>query len=174
MLKRYIFLVKEFPRWSSFAQFAFFGTFGELVVLTYRLQNLFPWSYQTFFLKIMAWGVLGVLIKYGFVGMKGFVIALVKQKFLSEKNLVGWRWALTVSLVTNIFFGPVMMFIHRLEDNLIAWEWNMAGLGYAWLTLFYFWIPAHFYTFLQKDEYQIGIAGIWSIALGIILGIFMY
>ena len=173
MLKRYIFLVKEFPRWSAFIQFAFLGTLGELMVLTYRLQNWFPWHHQTLFLKILAWGILGVFIKYGFVGMKGFVIAWVKQKFLSEKYLTGWRWALMVSLVTNIFFGPVMMFIHRLEDNLIVGEWNMTGLEYALLSLLWFWIPVHIITFLQKEEYQIGLAAIWSIVLGIILGIYM-
>lgn len=172
-MRRYIFWVKEFPRWSAFVQFALLGTFGELIVLIYHLRIWFPWGYQILFLKMLAWGILGVIIKYGFVGMKGFIIAQIKEGFLSEKYLTGWRWAISVSLVTNIFFGPVMMFIHRLENNLIVGEWNMAGLGYAWLTLFYFWIPAHFITFLQKKEYQIALAAIWSIVLGIILGFYM-
>ncbi len=173
MFNKYVFWVREFPRGSAFFQFALLGTIGELGGLLIKMANWFPWNIQTLFLKILAWGILGIIIKYGFVGMKGFVRAQVEAGFLSKKYLTGWRWAFVVSLVTNIFFGPVMMFIHRLEDNLIVGEWNMAGLEFAWLTLLWFWIPAHTITFKLKEEYQIGIAAIWSIALGIILGIYM-
>ncbi len=69
------------------------------------------------------------------------------------------------------FFGPQMMFFHRLEENLIFWEWNMEGLIAAFKTSIWFWIPAHTITFILPTKYQIGLAVLWSIVLGIILGL---
>ena len=82
-----------------------------------------------------------------------------------------YSWALAVSVLTNLFFGPQMMFFHRLEDNLILWKWDMASLTTAWWTLLWFWIPAHTVTFSLPVEYQIGLAALWSVVLGLILGL---
>jgi hypothetical protein len=59
---------------------------------------------------------------------------------------------------------------HCPEDNLIDRRWNMAGLTTAWWTLLWFWIPAHTVTFSLQTEYQIGLAAIWSLVLGPIMG----
>jgi hypothetical protein len=64
-----------------------------------------------------------------------------------------------------------MMAFHRLEDNIIARTWNWSGLQKAWWTLIWFWIPAHTITFSLPVEYQIGLAAIWSLVLGIIMGL---
>jgi hypothetical protein len=40
------------------------------------------------------------------------------------------------------------------------------------MSLLWFWIPAHSVTFALPKPYQIGLAAIWSVALGIILGFY--
>jgi hypothetical protein len=70
-----------------------------------------------------------------------------------------------------VFFGPQMMYFHRVEDNLILRRWSFAGIETALKTLVWFWIPAHTVTFALPKEYQIGLAALWSVALGIILGL---
>jgi hypothetical protein len=63
-----------------------------------------------------------------------------------------------------------MMFGHRLWDNVILRQRNWIGLEKAWWTLIWFWIPAHTLTFSLPPDYQIGLAALWSIVLGVILG----
>ena len=41
----------------------------------------------------------------------------------------------------------------------------------AWRTLIWFWIPAHTLTFSLAVDYQVGLAALWSLALGLILGL---
>ncbi len=168
----YIGWVTENPLWSAAAQFAVLGTVGEALSLLLRgkpLTALGPW--WRVLLKVAAWGLLGIVIKYGFTGMQGFVDALI------DKGLLPWAahgtvlWAFMVSVFTNALFGPQMMFFHRLEDCLIAWKWDLAGLERAWLTLAWFWIPAHTVTFSLPAEFQIGLAALWSVVLGLIMGL---
>ena len=145
---------------------------GEILALRVRRR---PFStlggWWRIILKIAAWGLLGVVIKYGFTGMKGFVDALVARGFLPRAAPGSAAWAFMVSVATNILFGPQMMVFHRLEDSLIAWKWDLSGLKKAWLTLLWFWIPAHTVTFSLPADYQIGLAAVWSVALGLILGL---
>ncbi len=103
--------------------------------------------------------------------MKGFTSALLEYNLLPSFLADGIGWAFAVSVLTNILFGPQMMFFHRLEDNLILREWNMAGITTAWWTLIWFWIPAHTVTFSLPTDYQIGLAAVWSLVLGLILGL---
>jgi hypothetical protein len=103
--------------------------------------------------------------------MKGFTKALLEHNLLPQFMADGIGWAFAVSLLTNVFFGPQMMFFHRLEDNLILWEWNTKGMTRAWWTLIWFWIPAHTVTFSLPPDYQIGLAAVWSLVLGLILGL---
>jgi len=76
-----------------------------------------------------------------------------------------------VSLFTNLLFGPQMMAFHRVEDNLIMGESGFKGIQRAWWTLIWFWIPAHTVTFCLPTEYQIGLAAVWGMVLGLILGL---
>lgn len=164
--------VTENPVISAAIQFALLGTLGEVISVSLRKRSFaLPGSgYQVLF-KIVAWALLGIIIKYGFAGMKGFVSALLEHRLLPEFMAAGVGFAFAVSLFTNLLFGPQMMFFHRLEDNLITWEWNMKGLTTAWWTLIWFWIPAHTVTFSLPTAYQIGLAAVWSVVLGLILGL---
>jgi len=173
-MEAYINWVVSNPLLSASIQFAILGTLGEViskVVQTKRLE--WPFGFFVTLLKMVAWAVLGVIIKFGFVGMKGCVRALLDHGLLPGMLASGLGWAVTVSVVTNVFFGPQMMAFHRLEDNLIDRKLDFRGIQKAWFTLIWFWIPAHTVTFMMPKHYQIGLAAAWSLALGLIMGLTM-
>ncbi len=168
----YITWVTEQPMLSAAIQFGIFGTLGEVISHTLRTKKLgLPNSALEMLGKMLAWALLGIIIKYGFTMMKGAVLNLLEHGLLPAFCAEGFGWAFSVSVVTNVFFGPQMMYFHRVEDNLILRRWSFAGIEKALKTLVWFWIPAHTVTFLLPVEYQIGLAAAWSIALGIILGL---
>jgi hypothetical protein len=168
----YIAWVKENPLWSAACQFGLLGTIGEVIAASLRARQFrLPGKLWQLFAKVLAWALLGIVIKYGFAGMRGFLTALIEHNLLPSSLSTGFGWAFSLSVLTNILFGPQMMFFHRLEDNLIDWKINFTGLTTAWWTLLWFWIPAHTVTFILPPEYQIGLAAVWSVALGVILGL---
>ena len=171
MVENYVNWVLSNPLLSAAIQFAILGTLGEVLSFSFiKKKPALPCNWWQLLLKVLAWALLGIIIKFGFAGMKGFTRALLEHDLLPVYFADGIGWAIAVSVLTNLFFGPQMMFFHRLEDNLILWEWNMAGLTKAWWTLIWFWIPAHTITFSLPLEYQIGLASLWGMVLGIILG----
>ena len=173
MTEIYIRWVTENPLLSAAIQFAILGTLGEVIAHLARRKGgpVLPCSLVELLAKVFAWALLGVIIKYGFAGMKGFTHALVDQDLLPAWCESGIGWAFTLSTLTNLFFGPQMMLFHRLEDNLILRRFDFQGLKTAWWTLLWFWIPAHTVTFSLDKPYQIGLAALWSVALGLILGL---
>ncbi len=173
----YVTWVTEYLLLSAFVQFAILGTLGEMAshILKSKKWEL-PCKLWQLGAKMIAWGLLGMFVKYGFTGMVGFTEALIHKGLLPNMQWGGtWLerigWAFSVSFLTQLFFGPVLMAFHRMTDNLIAWRWEFAGLEKALLTLIWFWLPAHTITFILPPEYRIGLAAIWSLALGIIMGI---
>jgi len=62
--------------------------------------------------------------------------------------------------------------MHRLLDNMVAGVKNWANLDKGFMSLLWFWIPAHTVTFSLPKPYQIGLAALWSVALGVILGFY--
>jgi hypothetical protein len=170
----YINWVVANPLLSASIQFAILGTLGEVISNVVRTRRIeWPFGFFTTLLKALAWAVLGILIKYGFAGCKGAVRALIDHGLLPALCATGIGWAATVSVVTNLFFGPQMMAFHRLEDNLIDRKWDFSGIQKAWATLIWFWIPAHTVTFMMPKHYQIGLAAAWSLVLGLIMGLTM-
>lgn len=171
-MQAYLDWVRANPLLSAAIQFGVLGTLGELLSFCLRKKRLaLPCNLWQLLAKVAAWALLGIVIKYGFTGMKGFTSALLEHGLLPQFLAAGIGWAFAVSVLTNIFFGPQMMFFHRLEDNLILWEWNFKGMDVALKTLLWFWIPAHTVTFSLPAEWQVGLAALWSIALGLILGL---
>ncbi len=168
----YVAWVKANPLLSAVIQFSVLGTLGEVISNVMRTRRLeWPFSVLTTLLKGLAWAILGILIKYGFAGCKGACRALLDQGMLPDGLATGLGWAITVSVVTNLFFGPQMMAFHRVEDNIIEGKWDFSGIQKAWATLIWFWIPAHTLTFMLPTHFQIGLAAVWGLVLGIIMGI---
>lgn len=164
--------VQAHPFVSAACQFGLLGTCGELAAACLKARRpTLPCTPLQLVAKVLAWALLGLVIKAGFVGMKGFTRALLDQHILPAILGSGFGWAFTLSTLTNVFFGPQMMLFHRLEDNLILGRRGFDGMAPALWTLLWFWIPAHTLTFSLPVEFQIGLAAIWSLALGLILGL---
>ena len=167
----YVEWVTHWPLLSAAMQFAILGTLGEVLAFSVREKKpALPCTPVQLVGKVAAWALLGVIIKYGFAGMKGFTRVLLDHRMLPAAMGHGIGWAFGVSLFTNLLFGPQMMFFHRLEDNLILGHRGYEGLTRAWWTLLWFWIPAHTVTFSLSRPYQIGLAALWGVVLGLILG----
>jgi hypothetical protein len=171
-METYTAWVTQNPLLSAAIQFGILGTLGEIISAS--LQNkrpALPCTPLQLLGKVFAWALLGVIIKYGFAGMKGFTAALIEHNLLPGFLGAGIGWAFAVSVFTNILFGPQMMAFHRIEDNLILRRKGFDGITTAWKTLIWFWIPAHTVTFSLAGDYQIGLAALWSVVLGIIMGL---
>jgi hypothetical protein len=176
MIDLYLHLLKQHPLISSAVQVGILGMFGEILAGKIRLGKWYFWGPGPFrFLaKVLVWAFLGITFKYAFTGFFGFVDALIHKGFWFEAaNHNKFLMALSVSTFTNLIFAPVMMLFHRWTDNYIeSKEMDWKSLEKAWGTIIWFWIPAHTLTFSLPSHLQVGLAAIWAIALGIILGIF--
>ena len=167
----YLNWVTSNPLLSAAIQFSKLGTLGDVISFSVQKKKLaIPCTWLQLLAKVVAWAVLGIVIKYGFAGMKGFVQSLLDHQLLPAFMATGLGWAFAVSVFTNVFFGPQMMAFHRLEDNLILGQKGFQGITKAWKTLIWFWIPAHTITFLLPADLQLGLAALWSLVLGVIMG----
>jgi len=167
----YVSLVTKYPIATAMVQFAILGTFGDIVSKwLVRKKIYFPFDAPTLVLKMAEWAVLAVCIKYAFVGFQGFVDGLIGHALLPK--LSGAGRALAVSTLMNLQFGPFLVIAHRLLDNLIARKRNWKNLDKGFLSLLWFWIPAHTVTFSLARPFQIGLAAVWSVVLGVILGFY--
>lgn len=166
----YIDIVKAYPIFSAMIQFAILGTLGEVVSYRVRGGKGYPFSLRVTLGKMIGWSILAVMIKYAFTGFTGFVEALIDHHMLPAGN--GFLFAFFKSFFTNLMFGPVMFVTHRFFDNVIEGVKNWSNMKGALLTLLWFWVPAHTITFILPAEFQIALAALWSLALGIILGTF--
>lgn len=167
----YIVFVKSYPIVSAMIQFAILGTLGDIVSHWIVKKKIFnPYDLKTTLLKMLEWALLAIFIKYAFVGFNGFVERLIAQNFLLNLNGIGKSFAISVSI--NLQFGPFLVIMHRVLDNLISKQNNWKNLDKGFYSLLWFWIPAHTITFILPKEFQIGLAALWSLALGIILGFY--
>ncbi|NUM69974.1 MAG: hypothetical protein HUU43_03930 [Ignavibacteriaceae bacterium] len=163
--------VTAWPILTAMIQFAVLGTLGDLI--SYWIINKkadLPYKAHVIFYKMAEWALLAVCIKYAFTGFGGFVDALVSHGMLPEPG--GFMRALYKSVFMNLQFGPFLVIMHRILDNLIAGEKSWKNLDKGMYSLLWFWIPAHTITFILPRPYQIGLAAVWSVALGVILGFY--
>jgi hypothetical protein len=167
----YIELVTAHPILTAMLQFAVLGTLGDAVSHWIVKRRIFaPYDFKTLILKIIEWSILAVMIKYAFIGFQGFVDSLINQNYLPQLSGMGRSFA--VSALMNLQFGLLLVIMHRLMDNLIAGKQNWKNLDKGFYSLLWFWIPAHTITFILPKEFQIGLAALWSLVLGIILGFY--
>jgi hypothetical protein len=161
--------VEAQPILSSMLLFAILGTVGEILGFWIRRGKGWPFPPLVILGKMLGWALLGILMKYAFIGFRGFVATLYEHEMLPWGEELVVR-AFFVSFWLNILFGPFVYATHCLLDNLIERKWDWAGLLPAMTSLLWFWIPAHTLTFSLQVDYQIGLAAVWSATLGIILG----
>jgi hypothetical protein len=168
----YIQWVNQNPILSACIQFAILGPLGEIIAASLVARRpALPCPALKMLGKALVWAFLGVVIKYSFVGMKGFTKALLDAKLLPSIFSVGVGYAFALSVFTNVLFGPQLMLLIRLLDNIVLGEKGFAGIEKAFLALLWFWIPAHTATFSLPAPFQIGLAALWGVALGVVLGL---
>ena len=168
-MNTYIKLVTEYPIYSAIIQFAILGTLGDVFSKWMQKGAIFtPYKTSIILLKMLEWAILAVTIKYAFVGFQGFVDSLVSHHLVPELGLFGR--AFTVSVTMNLQFGLLLVILHRFLDNVIAKQNNWENIDKGMWSLIWFWIPAHTITFMLDKPYQIGLAAVWSVVLGLILG----
>jgi len=167
----YIELVTAQPIITAIIQFAVLGTLGDAISHWIVERKIFsPYDLKTLILKIIEWSILAVMIKYAFIGFHGFVESLIDNNYLPQLEGIGKSFAISTSM--NLQFGPLLVITHRLMDNFIAGKQNWKNIDKGFYSLLWFWIPAHTVTFILPKEFQIGLAALWSLALGIILGFY--
>ncbi|MCB5247439.1 MAG: hypothetical protein LHW57_05390 [Candidatus Cloacimonetes bacterium] len=167
----YLGWVKSYPMLSAMIQFAILGTLGE-IISKWLIQKSFryPFSFLLTLWKMLVWAALGIAIKYAFQGFTGFVEYLEAHAYLPELGKIGKAFA--ISAFMNLQFGLFLVLAHRLLDNMGERKMNWKGIHKSMLSLLWFWIPAHTVTFLQAPDLRIGLAALWSLVLGLILGLF--
>ncbi len=167
----YVSLVKSHPILTAMAQFALLGTLGEVFSKWLAAGRVFsPFGPRGTLLRMAGWAALAVCIKYAFTGFVAFVDGLAAHGLLPQLGAAGRAFA--VSLSMNLQFGPFLVIAHRLIDNAIDGRPNWANLDKSLLSLLWFWVPAHTVTFLLPPDFRIGLAALWSLALGLILGFY--
>jgi len=170
----YISAVSAHPIYMAIIQFAILGTFGEVVSKwIVNKKAYWPFTVKETLWKMVVWSILAVAIKYAFTGFKGYVTALVEHDLLPQAvKTNSFLGAFVLSTFTNLQFGVFMVVFHRVLDNIIVKVNNWQGLDKGMLCMLWFWIPAHTITFMLPVDFQIGLAAVWSVALGILLGFF--
>lgn len=171
MLESYIHLVTTHPILMAMLQFAILGTFGDMVSRWIIEKRFFmPFKLPVLLFKMIEWALLAIFIKYAFTGFNGFVDELVRQDYLPGLN--NFSRAFAISSFMNLQFGLFLVLMHRLLDNLIDRRNNWQNIDKGFMSLLWFWIPAHTVTFMLDKPFQIGLAAVWSVVLGIILGFY--
>lgn len=169
----YVETVKAYPIITAMIQFAILGTLGDSIAKWIIRKKIFlPFTPKVLFLKMLEWAFLAVCIKYAFVGFHGFVDALIGYGLLPQMETGSLGYSFAISTTMNLQFGPFLVIMHRILDNLVAGEKNWDNIDKGMLSLLWFWVPAHTVTFILPKEFQIGLAAIWSVVLGVILGFY--
>ncbi|MBW6514691.1 MAG: hypothetical protein K0B87_08050 [Candidatus Syntrophosphaera sp.] len=167
----YLNWVQAAPIVSAMVQFAILGTLGEVISKwIIRKSFRYPFNFGQTAWKMVVWALLAVAIKYAFKGFTGYVEYLEAHAMLPTLGTLGKAFA--ISAFMNLQFGLFLVLAHRLLDNVGERKMNWKGLDKSFLSLLWFWIPAHTVTFLQAEPLRIGLAALWSLALGLILGLF--
>ena len=177
------------PFFMGFLKFAFLATTGELISLRMAKKE---WSVPAYIVaRWIIWGIIGIWITYMMKIFGAGVGSLMAIGLLPSAPSVLWLnkllCAFFISATMNICFGPTFMAAHKcsdtylelrgqskdtkLSDVIAKVDWQRFVSFTLFKTIPLFWIPAHTVTFLLPSEYQVMLAALLSIALGIILNI---
>jgi len=172
-MNQYIAWVTTHPILSAIIQFAILGTLGEILSQIIVRKNFkYPFTFGLTLWKMIVWGLLSIGVKYAFVGFGGFLDSLIKVNLWPKFPVGTLGYALSRSALMNAQFGLFLVIMHRVLDNIPEKVKNWKNLDKSMYSLIWFWIPAHTVTFMAADELRIGLAALWSVALGLILGMF--
>ena len=175
---------RGFPFTTGFFKIGLLGTMGELLggrLATGRWRLSGIRLHQ----RILVWGVLGLVFTAVFPLFSFGVDGLLAKGLIpgAGSALAAAFWK---SFFMNSIFAFPMMVFHRITDTLIergklfslwplvdvftAIDWkNMFHIVGA--SCFWFWIPAHTFTFTLPAEFRVVCAALLAVILGAILGL---
>ena len=175
------------PYIMGFFKFAIMAMMGEM--LAFRIiEN--RWSFvEGFFIKMLVWGVIGIIITFMFMLFPLGVQEMINNKIIPSGSgyLAKILFGFYTSIIANFAFGPIFMAAHRVSDTYIEMKLknnnttlNIAIDSINWPGFIktvvgkmipFFWLPAHIITFLLPPHYRILFAAYLSIILGILLAL---
>ena len=177
-------LSAEHPYIMGFIKFALLATAGELIAIKMASGKFSKPAYLI--ARIVIWGLIGIWITYM---MKIFFLGSGAGKTLDATG-IGYKLirAFATAATMNLTFGPTFMAVHKCSDTYLALhaqngkgvklgevidavDWKRFVSFTLLKTVPIFWIPAHTITFLLPSEYQVMLAALLSVALGIILNL---
>ena len=182
---KFEYLSSNYAYIMGFIKFAILATAGELIA-SYIISVKKTIPVKIVF-RFIIWGFIGVWITFM---MKVFSTAVVNM--MASGMLLGgssnFLRALYTSIIMNTTFGPTFMAVHKCSDTYLALraqngkgvklsevidavDWKRFVSFTIFKTVPIFWIPAHTLTFLLPPEYQVMLAALLSVALGIILNL---
>ena len=185
-------LSAQHPYLMGFVKFSLLATAGELIAIKLASGQFAKPPYLI--ARIVIWGLIGVWITYMmkifFLGSGAMMAAgLLPGGSLEDgsvlKTLIR---AFATSATMNLTFGPTFMAVHKCSDTYLALratsgkgvklsdvidsvDWKRFVSFTLYKTVPIFWIPAHTLTFMLPSEYQVMLAALLSVALGIILNL---
>jgi hypothetical protein len=185
-------LSSDHPYLMGFVKFGLLATSGELIAIKMASGKFGKPSYLI--ARIVIWGLIGVWITYMmkmfFIGSGAMMAAGLIPGGNLNANGISYKLirAFATAATMNLTFGPTFMAVHKCSDTYLALRaQNSTGVSLSsvidaidWkrfvsFTLFktvpFFWIPAHTLTFLLPTEYQVMLAALLSVALGVILNL---
>ena len=178
------------PYLMGFVKFALLATAGELIAIKMATGKFSKPCYLI--ARIGIWGLIGIWITYMmkifFLGSGAMIsVGLLPGNQLAS-NGVGYKLirAFATAATMNLTFGPTFMAVHKCSDTYLALraqkgkgvklaevidavDWKRFVSFTLFKTVPLFWIPAHTVTFMLPSEYQVMLAALLSVALGIIL-----
>ena len=183
-------LSADHPYIMGFIKFALLATAGELIAIKMASGKFSKPVYLT--ARIIIWGLIGVWITYMmkiyFLGSGAMMAAGLLPGGHLETTGFGYKLirAFATAATMNLTFGPTFMAVHKCSDTYLALraqngkgvklgqvidavDWKRFVSFTLFKTVPIFWIPAHTLTFLLPSEYQVMLAALLSVALGIIL-----
>ena len=182
----------EHPYLMGFVKFALLATAGELIAIKMASGRFAKPAYLI--ARIVIWGLIGVWITYMmkifFLGSGAMIAAgLLPGKSLAADSITyKLIRAFATAATMNLTFGPTFMAVHKCSDTYLALraqngrgvklsevidavDWKRFVSFTLFKTVPIFWIPAHTVTFLLPPAYQVMLAALLSVALGIILNL---
>jgi len=183
----------------SFIKFAILATMGEVIGLRIR-AGVYNQAGFGILPRAVVWGFLGLTVKAAFVifgvgapvllevmGME-HATEIIKAGLTPQKVLVSF--AISASL--NLFYAPVLMTFHKITDIHItnnggtlkglftpikfaeifpSINWKMQWDFVFKKTIPLFWIPMQTINFLLPSQFQILVAALLGIVLGVLMAI---
>jgi hypothetical protein len=183
----------------SFIKFAILATMGEVIGLRIKTGEYNQPGFGIL-PRAIVWGFLGMSVKIAFVifgaGAPAFLETMglenaseiIKGGLSPSKVLVSF----TISTSLNLFYAPVLMTFHKITDIHItsnggtlrglftpikfseifpAINWEVQWDFVFKKTIPLFWIPMQTINFLLPGQYQILVAALLGIVLGVLLAV---